>query len=111
MWRLPDDTWRSGNVSCASHAVTRSSGRRRREYDKEGNALGTAQSGSGSNTSVSPVIGGLCQSSPARNSDSSLLIDIEEHSISNEEFLLRYFDAVKERYESPRSKRGTHRAT
>lgn len=67
-----------------------------REYDKEGNRW--ERHGKRFEHLCKPCYRGLCHQ-PRRELE-SLVEDVEEHGLSQEEFLRRYFKAVEERYDT-----------
>ncbi|AFK18091.2 hypothetical protein E6P09_04850 [Haloferax mediterranei ATCC 33500] len=95
MWRSRSNRDRKRVVCIAcGDSVIRSAAR---EYDKEGNRW--ERHGKRFEHLCKACYRELCHQ--PREELEGLLVDIEEHGISDEEFLVRYFDAVKERYEPP----------
>ncbi|ELZ75513.1 MULTISPECIES: DUF7562 family protein [Haloferax] len=94
MWRSRSSRDRKTVVCIAcGDSVLRSAAR---EYDKEGNRW--ERHGKRFEHLCKSCYRNLCHQ--PRAGLEALLVDIEEHGVSNEEFLYRYYDAVKAQYES-----------
>ncbi|WP_416838512.1 hypothetical protein [Haloferax sp. DFSO52] len=95
MWRSRTNRDRKTVVCIAcGDSVLRSAAR---EYDKEGNRW--ERHGKRFEHLCKECYRDLCHQ--PRTELEGLLLEIEEHGISQAEFLGRYIDAVSERYESP----------